>query len=140
MAPPQRDMPPGTVTRMEATPPVPAGRLDRAGFDALLRARVTALVDAAEAQPTQEKRRAARADAQEAERRARRFADAVDAGGATHIGYDNAVVIVGSRSTQVCDLRSYDDTPYYWQAVAGDGEVIAGVDLLADLGGPDATP
>lgn len=123
---------------MEATPPVPTVR-DRAAFDALIRARITYLVEAAEAAPTQERRRAVRITAQQAERRARIFADAVDSGGEQHLPYDRAVVILGPRGPQVCDLTSYDDTPFYWQAMAGDGaEVIAGVDLLTELGDGDA--
>lgn len=118
-----------------ATPSVP---MTRDQFDAALRARITGMVADAEAAPTQEARREARAAAQDAERRARAFADAVDAGGASHLGYQNAVLITGSHGQQVCDLRSYDETPFYWQALAagasGSVEVIAGVDLITELG------
>lgn len=66
-------------------------------------------------------------DAQLLDAKAREFADAVDRLDlTTPIPYENAVVIVGTSSTVVCQAEDWAAMPVHWQALVGQ------VDLVVD--------
>ena len=131
------------------TPPLPPAQphLDREHFDLLVQQRVAALMDEAEAEQAQARRRAIRQTARDLELRARAFADGVErasdeggsgeaSDGATLIEYEQAVVIHGKLRTVVTDEAGYDASPFYWQALASRPERVEyGSELLADLRG-----
>lgn len=121
-------------------PPLPV--LDhRDAVDAALQQRINALMEEAESQQAQPRRRDLREQARDLERRVNAFIAAVDAaepeGGQPRPAYDEAVVLVGKLRTVVTDERSYADTPFYWQALASQPErALHGAQLLAELRSP----
>lgn len=117
--------------------------LDRDGFDSIVQQRINALMEAAEMEQAEARRRAARQTARALEQRATAFAEGVESGYTEDgpISFEQAVVIPGKLRTVVCTERDYAATPFYWQALASQPEqVIHGADLLAELRGGDGQP
>jgi len=124
---------------MTQTAPPPPARpqptvpqyLDRPALDALLRARLEERLAAAE-KLSGAAQRSARDAARGLERDTRAFAAACEDAG---LPYELGVAVRGSRRTLACIAVDYQETPLYWQIVAGGtAEVIAGSDLLGELG------
>lgn len=108
-------------------------------LDSALQQRINALMEDAESQQAQARRRDLRATAHDLEARIAAFANAVDAlspdeGEQPPPAYDQAVVLPGKLRTVVCSEEDYAATPFYWQALASQPEAaLHGRQLLAEL-------